>query len=71
MVETFNYTAIRLNQLIHLRVKDIDLVYDTLFIQSEGSKSHDEHIVPIASRLRPYLEHLLAEAEMQGRRAVV
>lgn len=69
MVETFNYTAIRLNQLIHLRVKDVDLVYDTLFIESEGSKSHDEHIVPIASRLRPYLEHLLAEAETHGMRA--
>ena len=68
MVETFHYTAIRLNQLIHLRVKDVDLVHDTLFIQSEGSKSHDEHIVPIASRLRPYLEHLLAEAESHGMR---
>ncbi|EOV1749452.1 tyrosine-type recombinase/integrase [Salmonella enterica] len=69
VVETFNYTAIRLNQLIHLRVRDIDLVHDTLFIQSEGSKSHDEHIVPIASRLRPYLEHLLEEAKTKGMRA--
>lgn len=69
VVETFNYTAIRLNQLIHLRVRDIDLVHDTLFIQSEGSKSHDEHIVPIASRLRPYLEHLLEEAKTKGIRA--
>lgn len=66
MVETFNYTAIRLNQLLHLRVRDIDLKDDTLFIRSEGSKSHDEHIVPIASRLRPYLEHLLAEAKIRG-----
>ncbi|MCG2947209.1 site-specific integrase, partial [Escherichia coli] len=42
---------------------------DTLFIQIEGSKSHDEHIVPIASRLRPYLEHLLEEAKTKGIRA--
>ncbi|OUE53967.1 phage integrase [Citrobacter freundii] len=69
MVETFNYTAIRLNQLLHLRIMDIDLKNDTLFICSEGSKSHDEHIIPIASRLRPYLEQLLVQAEARGMRA--
>ncbi|AKE60119.1 tyrosine-type recombinase/integrase [Citrobacter farmeri] len=68
MIETFNYTAIRLNQLLHLRVRDIDLRDNTLFIRSEGSKSHDEHIVPVASRLRPYLEHLLLQAKIQGMR---
>lgn len=65
-VETFNYTAIRLNQLLHLRSRDIDLLHNTLFIQSEGSKNHDEHVVPISSRLRPHLETLLYEARKQG-----
>ncbi|EKQ2966478.1 site-specific integrase [Salmonella enterica] len=65
-IETFNYTAIRLNQLLHLRSRDIDLLHNTLFIQSEGSKSHDEHVVPISSRLRPHLETLLYEARNRG-----
>ncbi|POP45621.1 hypothetical protein CHU32_11735 [Superficieibacter electus] len=47
----------------------IDLVHDKLFIQSEGSKIHDEHVVPIASLLRPWLEHLLEKAETRGIRA--
>lgn len=45
-IETFNCTAIRLSQLLQLRSRDIDLLHNTLFIQSEGSKSHDEHVVP-------------------------
>lgn len=61
-IETFNYTTIRLSQLLQLRSRDIDLLHNTLFIQSEGSKSHDEHVVPISSRLRPHLETLLYKA---------
>lgn len=52
-IETFNYTTIRLSQLLQLRSRDIDLLHNTLF---------DEHLVPISSRLRPHLETLLYKA---------
>src|SRR5476649_547759 len=66
VVETYNYTAIRLNQLINLRIKDIDLDNRILFIQSAGNKNHDEHQIPIASKLMPLLSHLVHEARKRG-----
>jgi integrase len=69
IIETYHYTAIRLNQLIHLRVKDIDLVNRIIFIQSDNNKNYEEHQVPIASKLMPLLSHLVDEARNCGIRA--
>lgn len=65
------FTAILLNQLFHLHIKDAELVRGALFILFDGSKSHDGHVVPISSRLQFYLEHLLVEAKAKGLHADV
>lgn len=56
--ETFRQTGIRLNQLLHLRVKDYHPDDKTLFIAIQGSKAHREHIVPVSNELSILLDTL-------------
>lgn len=60
--ETFYHSAIRLNQLLHLRMKDIVMRSNYLLIIAEGSKTWREYPVPIVDQLTPWLELLLRHA---------
>lgn len=64
--ETFYYTGIRRNQLIHLRVRDIDLRNQLINIRFEGSKTHREYQVPICDSLLPWLENIIQIATIKG-----
>lgn len=57
--ETFYYTGIRRNQLIHLRLKDVDLRNQLINIRYEGSKTHREYQVPICDSLLPWLQNII------------
>lgn len=51
--ETFYYSGIRRNQLVHLQVKDIDLKIQQINIRVEGSKTWREYPIPICNDLLP------------------
>lgn len=56
--ETFKYTGIRLNQLLHFRLCDFDKRAKVLHIIMDGSKSYKEYSVPISADLYPLLINL-------------
>jgi len=64
--ETLYHTGIRSNQLLHLRLQDIDLQSNLLHIREAGSKTHREYEVPISEALKPWLEQLIQKASRQG-----
>ncbi|MFD1260360.1 MULTISPECIES: tyrosine-type recombinase/integrase [Entomomonas] len=64
--ETFYYTGIRRNQLIHLRLRDVDLRNQLINIRFEGSKTHREYQVPICDSLLPWLENIIQIAVRKG-----
>ena len=66
VVETFYFTGIRLNQLLYIKARDIDLKRMVIVTSSEGSKTFSESIVPIADRLYPYLAKLMLAAHQEG-----
>ncbi|MFP1880434.1 tyrosine-type recombinase/integrase [Lonsdalea quercina] len=66
VVETLKFTGMRQNQLLHLRLCDVDLKLGIIELRAEGSKNHREHRVPITSRLKPRLEHLYFMAVNKG-----
>ncbi|RKS85294.1 site-specific recombinase XerD [Orbus hercynius] len=50
VINTFRYTGIRLNQLIHIRLCDLD-DKKILFLRGDGSKTHTERYVPLIDSL--------------------
>lgn len=62
VMETFYYTGIRRNQLLHIRVEDVCLESRAIFLRLDGSKTHREHIVPIPTSLLPSMERLKGQA---------
>lgn len=66
VMETFRLTGIRLNQLVHIRIKDIDFEENAIFLRSESSKNHCEHQVALLSPLKPLLQNLLNEMVLRG-----
>lgn len=64
--ETFYYSGIRLNQLIHIQVQDLYLKQGYIKIRVECSKTWREYNVPIAPGLRPWLKALHTQAKLQG-----
>ncbi len=64
--ETFYYTGIRRNQLVHIKVGDVDLKKQIITIRVEGSKTWREYEVPICQQLLPYLKLLMMRASLQG-----
>ncbi|AIR87657.1 tyrosine-type recombinase/integrase [Pantoea rwandensis] len=66
VIETLKYTGMRQNQLLHLRLCDIDLKLGIIELRAEGSKNHREHRVPVTARLRPRLEQLYHRAVQRG-----
>ncbi|MCX9046281.1 tyrosine-type recombinase/integrase [Citrobacter portucalensis] len=66
VVNVFRYTAIRQNQLLHIRLGDINLDERWIDLNIEGAKNHREHRVPIVSSLYPSLEELVRKAGEAG-----
>ncbi|MBS9438853.1 site-specific integrase [Photorhabdus noenieputensis] len=66
VLDTLRYTGMRQNQLLHIRLRDIDLHERRIILCSEGSKNHYEHQVPVVKWLYPRLEILLERAQAAG-----
>nr|WED67921.1 site-specific integrase [Pectobacterium colocasium] len=58
VIDTLRYTGMRQNQLLHIRLEDVNLDEGWINLRPEASKNHKEHIVPITTLLRPRLERL-------------
>ncbi len=61
--ETLYYTGMRRNQLLNIRLKDVSLGNQTIFLSIQGSKAHSENIIPIPNGLVEVLGILLARAK--------
>ncbi|WP_189442555.1 tyrosine-type recombinase/integrase [Salinicola rhizosphaerae] len=66
VVETFYYTGIRLNQLLHVKAKDVDLKRMIIITSAEGSKTNSESVVPIADGLYPFIARMMLAAHRAG-----
>ncbi len=66
VLDTLRYTGMRQNQLLHIRLGDIDLKERRIILCSEGSKNRYEHQVPVVKWLYPRLEILLERAQAAG-----
>ncbi|MCT9976771.1 site-specific integrase [Acinetobacter sp. I-MWF] len=61
LVKTFQYTGMRKKQLLKLRVQDINLDEDVIYIDGLHNKNHVSHLIPISSKLKPYLLDLIMQ----------
>ncbi|HBC9085949.1 TPA: site-specific integrase [Citrobacter koseri] len=66
VVDTLRYTGMRQNQLLHIRLRDVDLKDGVINLRPEGSKNHREHRVPITDRLRERLMYLYQASVKKG-----
>ncbi|WP_315708185.1 tyrosine-type recombinase/integrase [Brenneria uluponensis] len=66
VVDTLRYTGMRQNQLLNIRLEDVQLEEGWINLRSEASKNHREHRVPITRLLRPRLERLIMVATERG-----
>ncbi|CDG16835.1 tyrosine-type recombinase/integrase [Xenorhabdus doucetiae] len=63
VLDTLRFTGMRQNQLLHLRLRDIDLDSNEIELRLEGSKNHSEWKVPIIPPLKPRLAQLVERAK--------
>jgi integrase len=66
VLDILRYTGMRLNQLLHLRLQDVNLKDEVITLCREGSKTYREWNVPAVRQVRAGLERLLAEARLRG-----
>lgn len=66
VMETFFYTGIRQNQLLHIEAGDVDLKNKVFRASAIGSKTHSESILPIPDMLYPYFYELVVAAHGVG-----
>lgn len=66
VLDTFRYTGMRLNQLLHIRLGDISLSEGYMDLCLEGSKTHREWRVPIVSALKLRLCYLMTKSAELG-----
>ncbi|QEA38690.1 site-specific integrase [Pistricoccus aurantiacus] len=66
VMETFYYTGIRLNQLLHIEAGDINLKKRIFRASAAGSKTYSESVLPIPDGLYPYLYTLIVAAHNTG-----
>ncbi|MEQ1969674.1 site-specific integrase [Xenorhabdus nematophila] len=66
VLDTFRLTGMRQNQLLHLRLRDINLENNSIELRLQGSKSHCEWRVPIIPQLKGRLEQLVERAKACG-----
>ncbi|MEI7188572.1 tyrosine-type recombinase/integrase [Dickeya dianthicola] len=62
VLDTLRYTGMRQNQLLHIRLSDVNLDTGIINLRPEGSKNHREHRVPIISALHQGLSRLIEES---------
>lgn len=65
VIYTFYWTGIRRSQLVALRWQHIDFERNTILLCAEASKTHREHLIPIATKLLPHLKQLHERAWYQ------
>lgn len=66
VLDSLRYTGMRLNQLLHVRLGDINLNEGYINLMLEGSKTHREWRVPIVSAVKPGLQHLTKKSTALG-----
>lgn len=66
VMETFFYTGIRLNQLLHIEAGDVNLKKRIFRASAAGSKTYSESILPIPDGLYPYMYTLIVAAHSSG-----
>ncbi|MBD2786485.1 site-specific integrase [Xenorhabdus sp. DI] len=66
VLDTLRFTGMRLNQLLHLRLRDINLENNSIELRVEGSKNHSEWRVPMIRQLKPRLAQLVEQAKACG-----
>ncbi|WP_338861198.1 site-specific integrase [Xenorhabdus griffiniae] len=66
VLATLRFTGMRQNQLLHLRLRDINLESNYIELGLEGSKNHSEWEIPIIPQLKPRLAQLVARAMAAG-----
>ncbi|TNL03719.1 recombinase XerD [Kosakonia cowanii] len=59
-------TGMRQNQLLHVRLKDVDLKTNSILLCKKGSKTHREWLVPIVNFLSDRMRILVDRAIAQG-----
>lgn len=62
VIQLLDTTGIRQNQLLHIRIMDVDLDRGIIKLESEGCKNHNEHRVPIIEELRPWIARVVDES---------
>ena len=66
VVNTLRFTGMRLNQLLHLRLRDVNPEERWIDLCPEGSKTHHEWRIPMVSHLVPGITRLMDEAVKRG-----
>lgn len=66
VLDTLRYTGMRVNQLMHVRLMDINLDENWIELRLDGSKTHREWRVPIVGPLKPQLQNLVNRATENG-----
>ncbi|MDC9591762.1 site-specific integrase [Xenorhabdus sp. XENO-10] len=66
VLDTFRLTGMRQNQLLHLRLRDINLDDNYIVLRVEGSKNHSEWRIPMIRQLKPRLAQRVEQARACG-----
>jgi hypothetical protein len=66
VLDTFRYTRMRNNQMIHIRLRDVNLEQGWIELRLEGSKTHREWKVPLVRQLRERIKLLIMRATERG-----
>ncbi|MEB6540950.1 tyrosine-type recombinase/integrase [Serratia plymuthica] len=66
VIDVLRSTGMRQNQLLHIRLMDVDLETNSMLLCKEGSKTHREWLVPIVSFARERIRILVDRAIAQG-----
>ncbi|CVA53381.1 Tyrosine recombinase XerC [Serratia marcescens] len=66
VLDTFRYTGMRNNQMIHIRLRDVNIEQGWIELRLEGSKTHREWKVPVVRQLRERIELLMKRAIERG-----
>ncbi|WP_327857419.1 site-specific integrase [Acinetobacter guillouiae] len=59
IVKSFQYTGMRKKQLLKLRIKDVNMNEGVIYIDGVHNKNHVSHLIPISTKLHPYLSELI------------
>lgn len=62
VLDTLKYTGMRQNQLLSLRLSDVNLDGGFINLRAESAKNYREHVIPIAGALEPRLKALYDRA---------